>query len=50
MTWHMANAAIMLFKPLVDHLCRVDRDIDILESTVAIKQEMHCGIKAFTEN
>lgn len=46
----MANVVIMLFKPLGDHLCLVDRDIDILEGTVPIKEEMHYGIKAIAEN
>lgn len=39
----MANVVITLFKPLGDHLCLVDRDIDILEGTVPIKKEMHYG-------
>ena len=46
----MANVVIMLFKPLDDHLCLVDGDIDILEGTVPIKTGMHYGIKAIGEN
>lgn len=41
---------ITLFKPLGDHLCLVDRDVDILEGTVPIKTELQYGIKAITES
>jgi len=42
----MANVVITLLKPLGDHLCPVDRVIDILEGIVPIKEEMHYEIKA----
>lgn len=41
----MANVVITLFKSLGDHLCLVDRDVDILEGIVPIKKEMHYEIK-----
>lgn len=41
----MPNVVIMLFTSLCDHLCLVDRDIDILEGTVPFKKEMHNVIK-----
>lgn len=34
----MANVVITLFKPLGDHLCLADRDVDILEGIVPIKK------------
>lgn len=46
----MANVFITLFKPLGDHLCLVDRDVDILEGIVPIKKAMHYEIQAITEN
>lgn len=41
----MANVVITLFKPPGDHLCLVDRDVDILEGIVPIKKAMHYEIK-----
>lgn len=46
----MANVFITLFKPLGDHLGLVDRDVDILEGIVPIKEEMHYEIKAIAGN
>lgn len=46
----MANVFSTLFKPLGDHLCLVDRDVDILEGIVHIKKEMHYKINVITES
>lgn len=46
----MANVVITLFKPPGDHLCPVDRVIDILEGIVPIKRKMHYEIEAIGGN